>query len=536
MTCLTKSSSFPGCEMRFVSHFRKMRSAKTIALLFFLSQGLPAQSLPKTFMLNDPNSEFTDSPAGNDIGEIIAQGDTVIVSTGAGLSRTSDRGESWTNFLSLAPSDNRWLSALACFNGVIWAAFQTEEEQLGTMQPAGVGIMYSSDKGNNWNYIPQPVELKTDTLITYGNNILRTVPVHTKVGNIVFNIANIGKSVWIASWAGGLKKSLDMGKTWRRVVLPPDTLDSISPEDTLNFIIRSQDLNQLVFSIAVVDSMTFYVGTAGGINKTTDGGKSWRKFNHLNQSKPISGNFVNYLKYNPLTKTLYASTWKAMDSTEFYALSFSTDGGESWNTSLEGERPRGIGFKGEDIIIATENGPFRSSNGGRTWMLPGQITDRESGLSLKTKVFNSAASEGDDVWLGTDFALIRLREKGSMWNGDWKIYMASQPLSSGSDTYPFPNPFSPDAENVSIKYSTGGKRTGVTIRIFDFGMNLVRTVIQNAERGSDSEGENSSQGRGSIDYWDGRNERGDFVPNGVYFYRIDFDNKKPSFGKVMVLM
>lgn len=515
-----------------------MKTAKIILVLFITSSALNAQQIPSVFRLNDKSlkKQLSDSPPGNDIGNIITAGDTVIVATGVGVSLSSNRGESWTNFFNLTPADNKSITALNYSNRTIWTAFTTEEEQLGAKQPAGAGLMYSSDKGNNWNYIPQPVDLKTDTLITYGHNILRTVPIHTKVGNIVYSIAVINKSVWIASWYGGLRKSLDMGKTWQRVVLPPDTLDSISPEDTLNFIIRSQDLNQSVFSIAVVDSMTFYAGTAAGINKTTDGGKSWRKFNHLNESKPISGNFVNYLKYNPLTKTLYASTWKAMDSTEFYALSFSTDQGESWNTALEGERPRGIGFKGEDVIAATENGPFRSSDGGRTWTLPGQITDRESGLSLKTKVFNSAASEGDDVWLGTDYALIRLREKGSMWSGDWKIYIASQPLSSGSDTYPFPNPFSPDAENVSIKYSTGGRRTGVTIRIFDFGMNLVRTVIQNAERGSDSEGENSSQGGGSIDYWDGRNERGDIVPNGVYFYRIDFNNRKPSFGKIMVLM
>ena len=39
---------------------------------------------------------------------------------------------------------------------------------------------------------------------------------------------------------------------------------------------------------------------------------------------------------------------------------------------------------------------------------------------------------------------------------------------------------------TGLKLSTvpGGKTANVTIRIFDFGMNLVRTVIQNAQRGN----------------------------------------------------
>ncbi|MGE5353039.1 MAG: hypothetical protein ACM3P0_13225 [Acidobacteriota bacterium] len=506
-----------------------MKTAKIIALLLCITQGLTAQSLPKRFMLNGQDKEYADSPAGNDIGDIIALGDTVIVSTGAGISRSSDRGETWTNFLSLTPSDNKDLSAMAYFNGVIWAAFQAEEEQLGEVQPIGAGIIYSTDRGVSWNNIPQPVDKKTDTLITYGRNILRIVPIHTKVNNVTYDIAVIKNIIWIASWAGGLRKSSDMGKTWQKVVLPTDSLDSISPDDALNFTVKSQDLNELVFSIAAVDSLTFYVGSAGGINKTTDGGLSWRKFNHLNQQKPIRGNFVNYMKYNPLTKTLYASTWRASGTTEFYGLSFTTDGGESWNTALDGEKPRGIGFKMEDVIVLTETGAFRSSNMGRTWIPAGRITDSRSKLSLKTNVFNSAASEGDDIWLGTDFALVKLKENGTMWSGDWRIYMASQPLEAGSGSYAFPNPFSPDVETVSIKYSTGDKASSVTIRIFDFGMNLVRTVIQNAQRGS-------TNGYSTIDFWDGRNENGKIVPNGVYFYRIDIDGLSPSFGKIMVVM
>jgi flagellar hook assembly protein FlgD len=40
---------------------------------------------------------------------------------------------------------------------------------------------------------------------------------------------------------------------------------------------------------------------------------------------------------------------------------------------------------------------------------------------------------------------------------------------------------------------------------------------------------------GIIDFWDGRDDSGNIVPNGVYFYRVDVDSDTPLFGKVMVL-
>ncbi|MDX1701869.1 MAG: FlgD immunoglobulin-like domain containing protein, partial [Melioribacteraceae bacterium] len=78
-----------------------------------------------------------------------------------------------------------------------------------------------------------------------------------------------------------------------------------------------------------------------------------------------------------------------------------------------------------------------------------------------------------------------------------------------------------------IKYNFSGSTKSVTIRIFDFGMNLVKTVIQNVNR----EGE-----REYIDNWNGRDENNSIVPNGVYFYRIDVGNDDPLYGKIMVLM
>ena len=80
---------------------------------------------------------------------------------------------------------------------------------------------------------------------------------------------------------------------------------------------------------------------------------------------------------------------------------------------------------------------------------------------------------------------------------------------------------------LKIKYSTGGNEASVTIRVFDFGMNYVKTIIQNAPRSRTIEG--------APEFWDGTDDNGNLLPNGVYFYSVEMDNEEPLFGKIIYL-
>jgi flagellar hook assembly protein FlgD len=68
-------------------------------------------------------------------------------------------------------------------------------------------------------------------------------------------------------------------------------------------------------------------------------------------------------------------------------------------------------------------------------------------------------------------------------------------------------------------------------------MNYLRTIINNATRGQYSHVVDNFnlQTNGVEDTWDGRDANGNIVPNGVYFYRIEFDSGNPVFGKILVL-
>ena len=133
--------------------------------------------------------------------------------------------------------------------------------------------------------------------------------------------------------------------------------------------------------------------------------------------------------------------------------------------------------------------------------------------------------------------------KQAVWNLDIRTGNAATYSDGGIITFPekgtsiedggltdesvycYPNPFNPDENTVTLRYSleTGG---AVTIRIYDAGGNLVETVL---------DGENQPAGTPQSILWDGRNGAGDMVTNGVYFFVIESSENERAVGKVAVL-
>ena len=488
----------------------------------------------------------TRTPLSNSVSDIIAMGDTVWLGTSRGVSFSTDNGESWTNFYGNEAFGSESVPAIAYdkYHDVIWASTAHSKDVNGSTLPEGSGLHYTTDHGATWNSVSQPLDDAGDSTIVYGINNgvqlpkVRALPVTVAIQNITYDIAFTPNAVWIASFAGGLRRSTDMGQTWQRILLPSDSLNSISPSDTIRYALSPSSgnfgtgwLNHRLFCLAAANDSTLYVGTANGINVTTnaddpDSLLRWTKFNHLNQENSISGNFVVALGYNDADNKIWGATWKAEGYTESYGVSYSSDGGDNWNVVLPHEQAHNFGFKGDQPMAATDNGVFRSSNMGSTWILPGTIKDSQTGGILNTTAFYSAAASGNTVWIGSDQGTARLTETGTMWSGQWKVYIAAP---ESKEVYAFPNPFSPRIDTkITFKYDTGGKQENVTIRIFDFGMNYLKTVIQSAPRtiaSTDS----------PYDYWDGTDAKGSVVPNGVYFYRIEVGSNDPLYGKILVL-
>lgn len=79
------------------------------------------------------------------------------------------------------------------------------------------------------------------------------------------------------------------------------------------------------------------------------------------------------------------------------------------------------------------------------------------------------------------------------------------------------------------------KDAKVTIRVFDYNMDLVKTVIDNQLRPAGDHGPESGRSNyKEVDKWNGINKNGQNVAPGVYYFKITSDNGDRAFGKIVV--
>jgi hypothetical protein len=132
--------------------------------------------------------------------------------------------------------------------------------------------------------------------------------------------------------------------------------------------------------------------------------------------------------------------------------------------------------------------------------------------------------------VGTEEGLLRQR----FGEDTWTLFRADVPLDPELptedvprvDTYAYPNPFSPAADRVvRIRYPLKTPRD-VEVQIFDFNMNLVRRIVDDAQpTGSESAAET---------VWDGTDSGGLRVPNGPYFYTVEVGDQVVR-GKILLI-
>jgi len=476
-----------------------MKKFLFVCYIFLFSSLLNAQIITHSHLNFNKNPD--ERISGNSVTDIKFYDGNLWIATGGGLSRTENVGESWYNFKTSDGIGKGGISAITFFEETIWiaTAFDTLVPE-GDLS-AGGGLSYSNDKGETWTHIPQPGV--------------------TNVQNVTFDIAILDSAVWTASWGGGLKHSTDWGKTWKDA--PPDSFlfDPLT------------HLNHRAFSIIAVDSV-LWVGTAGGINKSINKGENWTNFRHQNQDQSISGNFVVALAHQKWkeNRILWAATIQAEDPSEFRAVSFSEDEGETWNIVLEGEFAHNFAFDDSVVYVPTDNGLFKSIDLGKTWDYVSEIQDNTTGERLFThEFFSGEVTPGHFLWAGTSDGLVLSDNGGS----SWQIFRTFETLFNNnnvSETYAYPNPFSPMRHNQlnedgHVRFHYRVDQSGpVSVKVYDFDMRLVCEV------------ENGVYRNGGSEYdavWNGKNDYHEEVANGVYYYRVDLPGGKSTWGKVIVM-
>ena len=488
------------------------------------------------------NSGLDMSPYGilnNSVANLHVTDEAVWV--GPFLNVSTDQGATWfvPDTDSLFGSPNR-LFSIDIEGDIIVAGLGRADNSGGESVQTASGFLVSENGGQSFQFRFPQLDDPDDTTQEYGISILPALPVIVPQQSPPFDVDvdPVSGAIWVAGWASGVRKSVDMGRTWQRVVLPPDDLDRIRPDEAYSFSVEPRrggngSLNHMGFSVLVDASGTVWAGTAGGLNRSLDGGVSWDKFKADGTSGSLTGDWIISIEEQPgaVQPVIWMATWNTSESgggTGQFGVTLTRDGGQTFEQTLPGERVYDFAFDGPRAYVAGDGGLFISDDYGRSWNSISDFRD-QADPSRRVRddadVFSVEARSGI-LWVGTSDGLLRSLNGGMTWT----LFRVDVPLNPDSpggavpavDTFAYPNPYSPGGDGyIRIKYDAAGQG-GATIRIFDFAMNLVRELQENTASGV------------TESLWDGRDDRGVQVANGTYFYQVEAGNTR-SRGKILVI-
>jgi len=536
---------------------------KFVTILAFSSLLLGQNMLPQYYKMKSINFDSSAHRGlkTNIIGDIEPQSDTLLwLGTGTGLAVLRDTSSIYTltsnkdiqeGQASTSTPDGA-VSALAVDGNSLFAAFAKSGENI----TVGNGLIFSSNStGNtiNWTYFNQLVDTDADSLSPFAKRFFRGLPITVKEANVTYDASINGNNIYITSWAGGLRRYNTLTKIWQRVPLPQDNDQILNTCDESSYITTSSgsilkdfylnprdpidggNHNHKAFSV-ISYSDTVWVGTANGINRGLIGANGCINWTHYTPNADgLSGGFVvdlaiqRYKGYN----IIWAATVLA-EQGEVNGVSYSIDGGDTWNSTLIGERAYNITASDSIVLVATKSGLWKTiiddpadiakawakykpakqaleigSTG--TYKIDEVLSDEVVAVSYDKRPFYSSDVT---IWISSWDGLARaMNAQGS----NWQIYRTSY---DPKKAYAYPNPFSPYEHNqlqgdgyvhinINVKVSFV-----VKMDVFNFAMEKVAHKEFDRRRTS----------TGSFK-WNGKDASGRIVDNGVYFIRLEFDEK-----------
>ncbi len=536
---------------------------KFVTILAFSSLLLGQNMLPQYYKMKSINFDSSAHRGlkTNIIGDIEPQSDTLLwLGTGTGLAVLRDTSSIYTltsnkdiqeGQESTSTPDGA-VSALAVDGNSLFAAFAKSGENI----TVGNGLIFSSNStGNtiNWTYFNQLVDTDADSLSPFAKRFFRGLPITVKEANVTYDASINGNNIYITSWAGGLRRYNTLTKIWQRVPLPQDNDQILNTCDESSYITTSSgsilkdfylnprdpidggNHNHKAFSV-ISYSDTVWVGTANGINRGLIGANGCINWTHYTPSTDgLSGGFVvdlavqRYKGYN----IIWAATVLA-EQGEVNGVSYSIDGGDTWNSTLIGQRAYNITASDSIVLVATKSGLWKTIiddpadiakswakykpakqaleiGSTETYKIDEVLSDEVVAVSYDKRPFYSSDVT---IWISSWDGLARaMNAQGS----NWQIYRTSY---DPKKAYAYPNPFSPYEHNqlqgdgyvhinINVKISFV-----VKMDVFNFAMEKV--VHKEFDRRRTSTGSFK---------WNGKDESGRIVDNGVYFIRLEFDEK-----------
>lgn len=431
----------------------------------------------------------------------------------------------------------------------------------------GGGIYFSDDGGTSWRWEPQPLDqqgnlvrvtpsgdsLRGWTTLPYGGREIPALAITVPQQSVPFSTDFSGDRVFIAGWASGLRRSLDFGRTWQRVLLPPFEQAELRPQSIFEFFFQpvppAQNdtenpntseswTNFLAFSVFIDNQNRLWTGTSGGVNISEDALTadvsqiSWRHKIAGGRPNQMLGNWVVEIDQNPKDGRIWLTNWVGTNSSgqEQFGVVSTGDSGLTFDRFLQGERIFDFAFSASGRVYAAgENGLFYSDNNGQTWVFIRQIQSPNTFIKPSASYQSVAITRSERLWVATTDGIAFSDDNAQTWS----VVRVNLPLGGGNqfdetakkvDTYAYPNPFSPRQHGIARIRFDVNQASLAEINLYDFGMNHVRKldIVNRLETGSYEA------------VWDGTDGQGRVVANGVIFYVVKVNGNEHK-GKIIII-
>jgi len=559
---------------------------RKIILFILFSMGYPQYPYLIDLYSNSAFREVSDGLSSNGVYDLeILNDSTIIIGTTAGLNIGYYDIQGNINFSHFTDGNlpEGGNPALAIQDDVIAVSgVVSVETSIGT-QSKGTGVSYSIDGGESWNIMPQPMDSSHQDNSSYTNkwacawdtfdanslydsnlecgfncedcagnqkscmmydyiswgtqDSLLNFSVTTDIQNVSYGVAIQGDYIYAASWAGSLRRfnySIE-DPIWEVVPLPMDNQSTLQCNSIdissyqINPIGNYVDAgdcgyefdNHKVFSVYSVED-TLWVGTANGINKGIIDSESCIDWQHFTADEFgfydnwIIG-FENQILEDGITNRLWAITWDRQYSGSQLIYggppSYTDDGGVTWNVSTELDNKNlltyNISSSSGKVYVSSDQGLYFAANyeTGDLWdsfVLPFEISTQS--------VFDAEHMEFfDDIFIATPQGVC-------VYDGE-SFNCESSDGNTGKSFYAYPNPLNFNQINqLTFVYSGEESNINGEIIIYDLAMDRVGRI----------------NGEG-VTRWDGKNDFGNRVTNGVYIAKYTHTNGDSHLFNVMVI-
>ncbi len=388
-------------------------------------------------------------------------------------------------------------------------------------------LWYTTGKDSFVTDVDDFVHVGTGVFVTddEGESFVRfKQPGITPVQGITYDSAtDTTKSLWLACFGQSLQK-LDFSKMGDLATLNPDTMHfkTIVPDN--NEVDPLKYLNHRVFSVCHSPKNTLWVGTAAGVNYCRDYSKPDEELEWVNFSYPVLvGNFVTEIEAavkDSGEEILFVAARNSGGINEKSGLMITEDKGQTWRRSLIDKLIYDLYFEDGQLFAATSEGLYQSADYGRNFekfVFRYYDPFQEEFVQVEDfKVYSFLIQNGKYL-VSTKKGLLLSEDKGN----SWKINSAYQ--KTKKETYAYPSPFSPKRNQFSKLQFDLKKASRIKCKIYNFAMEEVRNLSYNKIY---------SQGDHYL-VWDGKDNNGRIVANGVYFYKIEADSYT-AWNKIMV--